>query len=128
MIAWSSTTSPLWALVMPLTSLVLISRIPGTIPAYMLAFASPIFCSATKVLFDAGLRSPCSATCVFAVGQSGGAFRTSNDRGFMSLSLNGRSEIPSPTFPVNDSLRSRCISLQRFSSFLFVKTHYQTSA
>jgi len=34
---------PLWCTVMPVTSFLLIPFIPGTIPAYMLAFASALF-------------------------------------------------------------------------------------
>lgn len=111
-----------WALLMPIASLLLIPGIQGTIPAYMLAFLSPIFCIQRRYL--SALLAFFGGWAIFTVMSQTGLL-LSGTRLFLSLPL---VEPADPTAVFRSTLITQ--SLYLFACvllFLFVWMHFKPS-
>ena len=109
-----------WALVIPIASLVLIPRIPGTIPAYLLAFASPIFCLRRQ--YFAALVYVGVAWLLFALSSQMSLIYTGS-REFLSLNLIeplDRTPVFRTTMITQSLYLFACVLI-----FLFVKLHFK---
>ncbi len=110
----------IWAFLMPLASLLVLPNVQGTIPAYLLAFASPIFCLNRK--YWSTLLVLGGVWILFLLLSQVGLL-VSGSRAYFELSLiepADRTQVFRKTLVTQSLYMSACVLI-----FMFVKQHFR---